>query len=219
MNLQKFIDHTLLKPMASIQEIENLCNEAIQYQFAAVCINPLYIAEAKNFLNKGHHEVKICTVIGFPLGASTKETKIFETIDAIKKGAQEIDLVISLGALKSGHDKFVGDEIKEIISAAKSQNQNIIVKAILEISLLEGEAEKIRAIQIASGAGVDFIKTSTGFNNSKATLEDVALMAKYKLPQTKIKASGGIKTKAEALKFIELGVSRIGTSSGISIVS
>ena len=206
------IDHTLLKPNSSKDEIEQLCNEAIKYQFAAVCVNPYYVSYCKKLLK--NTDVKIATVVGFPLGASTKNTKVFETIDAINKGADEIDMVINIAALKDGAYQVVSDEIKDIVKAA---HKKVLVKVIIETCLLNDD-EKKKACELALEAGADFVKTSTGFSTGGATVEDVKLMKSVVGDKMQVKASGGIRDLEAAKMMIEAGATRLGTSSGVKIV-
>ena len=210
MNLAKYIDHTILKPVARLADIEHLCNEAKQYGFASVCVNPCWVALAAKALQGSG--VKVCTVVGFPLGANTSASKAFETELAVKEGADEIDMVINIGALKSGMPGAVEADISAVRQACKGK----ILKVIIETSYLTLE-EKIQACRIAAGRGADFVKTSTGFSDGGATVEDIALMVKES--GIKVKASGGIKTREDALKMIEAGASRLGTSSGIKIIT
>lgn len=209
--IEKYIDHTLLKPEADRKQIEKLCDEARTFRFASVCVNPAWVKEAANFLaNSG---VKVCTVIGFPLGASTSETKQFETKNAIDNGAEEVDMVINIGALKSGDYDFVEQDIRSVVEAAKGK---ALVKVIIETSLLTDE-EKEKACELATKAGADYVKTSTGFSSGGATVQDVALMRKAAGPDMGVKASGGVRTLEDAIKMIEAGATRIGTSSGTAI--
>ena len=212
MDINSMIDHTLLKPNSSKDEIEQLCNEAIKYQFAAVCVNPYYVSYCKKLLK--NTDVKIATVVGFPLGASTKNTKVFETIDAINKGADEIDMVINIAALKDGAYQVVSDEIKDIVKAA---HKKVLVKVIIETCLLNDD-EKKKACELALEAGADFVKTSTGFSTGGATVEDVKLMKSVVGDKMQVKASGGIRDLEAAKMMIEAGAIRLGTSSGVKIV-
>lgn len=210
--LEKYIDHTLLKPTASPTAIKKLCAEAMEHQFYAVCVNGCHVQQAKAELrNSG---VQLAAVIGFPLGANHTKTKIYEAEQCIQDGADEIDMVINVGWLKSNMD----DQVRKEIKAIKNAIQTKVLKVILETCYLTDE-EKVRACQLAMAAGADFVKTSTGFGSGGATYEDVKLMKGIVGDQVKIKASGGIKTKAMALKYIELGASRIGTSSGPLIIT
>jgi deoxyribose-phosphate aldolase len=212
-SIAQFIDHTILKPEATQEQIIKLAEEALQYQFATVCVNPYWVSTAFGVL-KGT-PVKVATVIGFPLGATTTATKVFETVNAIENGASEIDMVINVGALKCESYNMVERDIKAVVDAAR---EKALVKVIIETCLLSQE-EKVRACQIAVNAAADFVKTSTGFSNSGATVEDVALMRKIVGDQVGVKASGGIKTLKDALAMIEAGANRIGTSSGVAIIS
>lgn len=212
MQLNQFIDHTLLKPTATPKDIENLCKEAIAHQFIAVCIPPSYLKNAKSILKDSN--VKLATVIGFPLGAMTTEAKVFEAKDALANGADEIDMVINIGMLKGGEGNYVENEIAEIKKAIGSK----ILKVIIETCYLTN-AEKEAACKAALNANADFVKTSTGFGTAGATFEDVKLMKKIAGDKMQIKASGGIKDRETAIKYIELGVSRLGTSSGIKLVT
>ena len=211
MKLNKYIDHTLLKPDASQEQIETLIEEAKKYDFASVCVNPTWVNFAAQSL-KGT-DVKVCTVIGFPLGANTPELKAFETSDAIRNGANEIDMVINIGALKSQNFDLVEQDIWAVVEAAKGT----LVKVIIETCLLTDD-EKVKACQIAQKAGADFVKTSTGFSTGGATVADVALMRKTVGPDMGLKASGGARSYEDALAFIEAGATRIGASSGVAIM-
>jgi len=211
MKLNKYIDHTLLKPDASQEQIETLIEEAKKYDFASVCVNPTWVSFAAQVL-KGT-DVKVCTVIGFPLGANTPELKAFETSDAIQNGADEVDMVINIGALKSRNFDLVERDIRAVVEAAKGT----LVKVIIETCLLTDD-EKVKACQIAQKAGADFVKTSTGFSTGGATVEDVALMRKTVGPDMGVKASGGARSYEDALAFIKAGATRIGASSGVAIM-
>jgi deoxyribose-phosphate aldolase len=211
-NIAKMIDHTLLKADATKAQIVKLCEEAKQYGFASVCVNPTWVATAAELL-KGT-DVKVCTVIGFPLGANTPETKAFEAKNAIENGANEVDVVINIGALKDGNDDLVERDIRAVVEAAKGK---ALVKVIIEACLLT-EEEKVRACQLAVKAGADYVKTSTGFSTGGATPEDVALMRKTVGPNIGVKASGGVRDMQSAEAMIQAGATRIGTSSGVSIV-
>lgn len=205
------IDHTLLKASATKQQIEILCSEAIDNHFASVCVNPCYVAYATQLL-KGSN-VKVCTVIGFPLGANTSEVKAFETRDAIANGAQECDMVINIGALKEGNIALVEADIRKVVEAANG----VLVKVIIETCYLTDE-EKILACQAAARAGANFVKTSTGFGTAGATPHDIELM-RNNIPSTmKVKAAGGIHNYQEAMTMINAGANRIGASAGIKIV-
>jgi len=211
-NIAKMIDHTLLKADATKEQIHTLCLEAKEYSFASVCVNPSWVPYCADLLKDT--DVKVCTVIGFPLGANTPETKAFETRNAIENGASEVDMVINIGALKSGNEELVEKDIKSVIEAAKGK---ALTKVIIETSLLT-EDEKVRACKIAVKAGADFVKTSTGFSTGGATPEDVALMRKTVGPKIGVKASGGVRSVDDAEAMIQAGASRIGASSGVKIV-
>jgi len=210
--IAKMIDHTLLKAEATKDQIEQLCAEAKEYQFASVCVNPTWVAYASELL-KGTG-VDVCTVIGFPLGANTPETKAFETTNAIENGATEVDMVINIGALKNGDDSLVERDIQAVVNAAKGK---ALTKVIIETSLLT-EEEKVRACKLAVSAGTDFVKTSTGFSTGGATVDDIALMRKTVGPTIGVKASGGVRNAEDAKNMIDAGATRIGASSGIAIV-
>lgn len=212
MNLAKYIDHTNLKPEATPQDIDRLIDEAKTYHFASVCINPCYVGYAKKKLQDS--DVKVCTVIGFPLGANTSTVKAFETAEAIRQGADEIDMVIAIGALKAGLYQEVQQDIEAVVKAS----QGHLVKVILETCLLSRE-EIVKACQLAMAAGAQFVKTSTGFNKHGATVEDVAVMKATVGEKMMVKASGGIRTLQDALQMIEAGASRLGTSSGVMLVN
>ena len=211
MKLNKYIDHTLLKADASQEQIETLIEEAKKYDFASVCVNPTWVSFAAQALKAT--EVKVCTVIGFPLGANTPEIKAFETSDAIQNGANEVDMVINIGALKSRNFDLVERDIRAVVEAAKGT----LVKVIIETCLLTDD-EKVKACQIAQKAGADFVKTSTGFSTGGATVEDVALLRKTVGPDMGVKASGGARSYEDALAFIKAGATRIGASSGVAIM-
>ena len=211
MKLNKYIDHTLLKPDASQEQIETLIEEAKKYDFASDCVNPTWVNFAAQALKAT--DVKVCTVIGFPLGANTPELKAFETSDAIQNGANEVDMVINIGALKSRNFDLVERDIRAVVEAAKGT----LVKVIIETCLLTDD-EKVRACQLAQKAGADFVKTSTGFSTGGATVADVALMRKTVGPDMGVKASGGARSYEDALAFIKAGATRIGASSGVAIM-
>lgn len=211
--LARMIDHTLLKPSATEDEILTLCREALEYNFWSVCINPFWIPTARPVLQGS--AVKICTVIGFPLGATTPRVKAAEANEAVSNGAAEVDMVLNIGALRSKHYNAVLEDIKAVVSAVQGR---AVVKVILETGLLN-ETEKIKACELSVAAGADFVKTSTGFGASGATLEDIALMRRIVGPSKGVKASGGIRDTATALAMIDAGANRIGTSSGIKIIS
>jgi deoxyribose-phosphate aldolase len=210
--IARMIDHTLLKPETTKEQIEKLCNEAKEYNFASVCVNPTWVKYASELLQGT--EVKVCTVIGFPLGANTPETKAFETKNAIENGAEEVDMVINIGALKSGNYDLVEEDIRAVVEAAKGK---ALTKVIIETSLLT-EEEKVKACELSVKAGADYVKTSTGFSTGGATVEDVALMRKTVGPDIGVKASGGVRSADDAEKMIEAGATRIGASSGVKIV-
>ena len=213
LNLAKTIDHTLLKPDATEQEIAQLCFEARKYGFASVCVNPTWVSLCAQLL-KGS-AVKVCTVIGFPLGATSSEAKAFETETAIRQGATEIDMVINIGALKARDLATVAKDIRGVVDVVHSHG--IIVKVIIETSLLTDE-EKTIACLIAKEAGADFVKTSTGFAGGGATVHDVELMRKVVGPQMGVKASGGVRTFEDAASMIKAGATRIGASAGVKIL-
>lgn len=206
------IDHTLLKADATKEMVEKLCKEAREYGFAAVCINPSYIKLSKELLKDS--EVKVATVIGFPLGANIKEVKAFEAKNAIENGADEVDMVINIGALKSKDYNLVREDIEAVVDESKDR---AIVKVIIETCLLTDE-EKVMACKLAKEAGADFVKTSTGFSTGGATVEDVKLMKDTIGDDLRIKASGGVKDYEGAKAMIEAGASRIGASSSVAIV-
>ena len=213
MDIQKILsicDHTLLLQPSTWDEIRALCDDAIKYGTASVCIPPCYVRKAKEYVGD---RMKLCTVIGFPNGNTTTAVKVFETTDAIANGADEIDMVINIGLLRAGKDKKVRKEIEAIKKACRGR----ILKVIIETCLLT-EEEKIRMCKIVTEAGADFIKTSTGFSTAGATFDDVALFAAHVGPDVKIKAAGGISSIADAEKFMELGASRLGTSRIVKIV-
>ncbi|HLR80622.1 MAG TPA: deoxyribose-phosphate aldolase [Bacillota bacterium] len=207
-----YIDHTLLKPDATTTEIEQLVAEAKQYQFASVCVQPSWVTLCHERLQDT--PVKVCTVIGFPLGATSTAVKVFEANEAIDNGAQEVDMVIHIGALKSNDDDYVYQDIHRVVQAAQGK---ALTKVIIETALLT-EEEKIRACRLAKKAGADFVKTSTGFSSGGATLEDVRLMRETVGSKMGVKASGGIRDARDAKAFIEAGATRIGASAGVDIV-
>lgn len=211
--LASYIDHTLLKPDATGEEVKNLCAEALQYNFASVCINSSHTSYCFDILKVSN--IKVCTVIGFPLGAMLTSVKCFEAEEALIAGAEEIDMVINVGKLKEGDYDYVFNEIRKIILIAKKNLS--LCKVILETCLLTDE-EKIRACLICKIAGVDFVKTSTGFSKSGATLHDVALMKYIVGDSVKVKASGGIRSIEDAQAMIAAGANRLGTSSGVKIM-
>lgn len=213
MNYAKLIDHTLLKADAKKEAIVTLCEEAKQHHFASVCVNPAWVETAAQLLHGT--DVAVCTVIGFPLGANTPETKAFEASDAIGKGATEVDMVINIGALKDGNDELVERDIRAVTEAA---NGKALTKVIIETSLLT-EEEKVRACKLAVKAGADFVKTSTGFSTGGATVEDITLMRKTVGPNIGVKASGGVRDFAGMDAMVQAGATRIGTSSGVALIS
>jgi deoxyribose-phosphate aldolase len=213
-DITAFIDHTLLKPEATPAEIEKLCKEAKEYRFAAVCVNPPYVKQCAELLRGT--AVAVAAVVGFPLGAHTTETKVFETQQAIADGATEIDMVINIGALKAKQFDLVRADIRAVCDAAHARNA--IVKVIIEAALLTDE-EKVRACELAREAGADFVKTSTGFGPGGATVHDVALMARAVGGELGVKAAGGIRTYEQAEAMIQAGATRIGASAGVKIVA
>ncbi|MFK8268058.1 deoxyribose-phosphate aldolase [Capnocytophaga cynodegmi] len=212
MKLNKFIDHTLLKANATISEIETLCKEAVMYDFFSVCVNSAFVPYVKEFL-KGT-DINVCSVVGFPLGAMSLKSKVFETEQALADGANEIDMVINVGLLKSGEV----DKVREEIAQIKKVCGNNVLKVILETCYLTDEEKKL-ACKLSVEAGADFVKTSTGFGTGGATLSDVQLMKEAVNGKAKIKASGGVRDFQTAKQYIDLGVERIGTSNGIAIVT
>ena len=219
LELAKMIDHTILKANATQSDIEKLCDEAKKYNFASVCVNPYWVPLASDLLKNS--TVKVCTVIGFPLGATSSESKAYETEIAILQGADEVDMVINVGAMKNNQTDIVENDILSVVNSArktgKTQNKNIIVKVILETCYLTKDEIK-NACLSAKNAGADFVKTSTGFGTGGATVEDVSLMKETVGETMQVKASGGIRDYETAIKMIEAGATRLGTSSGISIV-
>ncbi|MGM9928623.1 MAG: deoxyribose-phosphate aldolase [Bacillus sp. (in: firmicutes)] len=211
--IAQMIDHTALKADTKESQIVTLCEEAREYKFASVCVNPTWVKKSAELLQGS--EVKVCTVIGFPLGANTPEVKAFETTQAIKDGATEVDMVINIGALKDGNNELVEADIKAVVEAAKGK---ALTKVIIESCLLTDE-EKVRACELAVKAGADFVKTSTGFSTGGATKEDIALMRKTVGPDIGVKASGGVRNAEDAEAMIEAGATRIGASAGIAIVN
>lgn len=211
-DIAPFIDHTLLKPNVKEEEIVKLCNEAREFGFAAICINPSYVPLAASLL--ANTPVKICTVVGFPLGSVTTESKAFETRDAVAKGADEIDMVINVGKLKSGDYQYVVEDIKAVVKAA----QHRTVKVIIEAAMLSDE-EKVAACILAKAGGAQFVKTSTGFGPGGATAHDVALMRRTVGPQMGVKAAGGIRDLATAAEMVKAGATRIGASASVQIMT
>ncbi|KZN99200.1 2-deoxyribose-5-phosphate aldolase [Bacillus badius] len=211
-DVAKIIDHTLLKPETTKDQVKKLCEEARAYEFASVCINPVWVAYASEQLQGT--KVKVCTVIGFPLGATTSTVKAFETKEAIENGATEVDMVINIGALKAGDDETVLKDIQAVTASARGK---ALTKVIIETSLLTDE-EKERACRLAVEAGADYVKTSTGFSTGGATEEDIRFMRKTVGPDIGVKASGGVRSQEDALNMIKAGATRIGASSGVQIV-
>ena len=211
MGLNKYIDHTILKATASSADVQKLCEEAIEYEFYSVCVNGCYVADAKHLLQGT--DVKVAAVVGFPLGAMTTAAKVFEARDAVENGASEIDMVINVAKLKDAEFEFVENEIRQIKEAIGDN----VLKVIIETCYLTDE-EKVKACELSLVAKADFVKTSTGFGTSGATYEDVKLMKSVVGDSAKVKASGGVRDKETAQKYVNLGAERLGTSSGIEIV-
>lgn len=212
MKINKLIDHTLLKADATSEQIVKLCNEALEYDFKSVCVNPGYVPLATLML--AGSDVEVCTVIGFPLGATSSEAKVLEATIAVEEGATEVDMVINVGKLKSGLDLDVFNEIRSIKLAV---GQDIVLKVIIETSLLTDD-EKVRACLLSKKAGADFVKTSTGFSTGGATVADVSLMRKTVGDVMGVKASGGVRTVSELEAMVKAGATRIGTSNGVAFV-
>ena len=211
MNLNKYIDHTVLKADTPKAKVQQIIDEAIQYDFMSVCINPTWVSFAAEKL--AATDVKVCTVIGFPLGANTSTVKAFEAAEAIKNGADEVDMVINIGAAKDGDWDLVESDIQAVVDASK----DVTTKVIIETSLLTDE-EKVKACQAAVRAGADFVKTSTGFSTAGATVADIALMRQTVGPDLGVKASGGVRSIADVQAMIEAGATRLGTSNGVDIM-
>lgn len=211
MGLNKYIDHTILKATASSADVQKLCEEAIEHEFYSVCVNGCYVADAKHLLQGT--DVKVAAVVGFPLGAMTTASKVFEAKEAIENGASEIDMVINVAKLKDGEFDYVENEIRLI----KEAMGNNVLKVIIETCYLTDE-EKVKACELSLVAKADFVKTSTGFGTGGATYEDVKLMKSVVGDNAKVKASGGVRDKETAQKYVDLGAERLGTSSGIEIV-
>lgn len=209
--LAGYIDHTLLKPEATGRDIVKLCKEAVEYSFYAICINPSYVNTAVKELQGS--PVKVCAVVGFPLGVTSTTVKAFEAVEAVDGGAEEIDMVIHVGALKEGSTRYVIDDLSAVVKAVKGKT----VKVIIETGLLDKE-EKITACRLVKESGAGFVKTSTGFGLGGATIADIQLMRETVGPDLGVKASGGIRTAKAAREMIEAGANRIGTSSGIAII-
>lgn len=211
-NLAEYIDHTLLKPEATFDDVKKLCQEAERFEFASVCVNPVFIKTCSELL--ANSRVKICAVVGFPLGANTTEMKAMETENAVKNGAQEIDMVIPVGMLKAKNYEYVENDIRAVVLAA---GDNVKVKVIIETCLLTDQ-EKKSACEIAKKAGAGFVKTSTGFNKAGASVEDVVLMRSIVGEEMGVKAAGGIRDTQTAIKMIKAGANRIGASASVKIV-
>ncbi len=212
--LASYIDHTNLKPDATENHIRQLCQDALNYHFAAVCIHPVYIPVAVSILSQSRTQV--CTVVGFPLGSNTTETKVFETEQAISVGATEIDMVLHIGSLKAGRDQYVLEDIRSVVNACHVHQA--ICKVIIETAMLTDD-EKIRACRLVRKAGADFIKTSTGFGPGGATVDDVMLLSReMNGTSVRVKAAGGIRSYDDALRMIKAGADRLGTSSGVKII-
>lgn len=211
MGLNKYIDHTILKATASSSDIQKLCEEAIEHEFYSVCVNGCYVLDANHLLQGT--DVKVAAVVGFPLGAMTTAAKVFEAKEAVENGASEIDMVINIAKLKDGEFEFVENEIRQIKEAIGGN----VLKVIIETCYLTDE-EKIKACELSLAAKADFVKTSTGFGTGGATYEDVKLMKSVVGDNAKVKASGGVRDKETAQKYVDLGAERLGTSSGIEIV-
>lgn len=211
MGLNKYIDHTILKATASGTDVQKLCEEAIEHEFYSVCVNGCYVVDAKHLLQGT--DVKIAAVVGFPLGAMTTAAKVFEAKEAVENGASEIDMVINVAKLKDGEFEYVENEIRQIKEAIGDN----VLKVIIETCYLTDE-EKVKACELSLAAKADFVKTSTGFGTDGATYEDVKLMKSVVGDNAKVKASGGVRDKETAQKYINLGAERLGTSSGIDIV-
>ena len=211
MGLNKYIDHTILKATASSTDVQKLCAEAIEHEFYSVCVNGCYVADAKHLLQGT--DVKVAAVVGFPLGAMTTAAKVFEANEAVENGASEIDMVINIAKLKDGEFEFVENEIRQIKEAIGDN----VLKVIIETCYLTDE-EKVKACELSLAAKADFVKTSTGFGTGGATYEDVKLMKSVVGDNAKVKASGGVRDKETAQKYVDLGADRLGTSSGIDIV-
>ena len=211
MGLNKYIDHTILKATASSSDVQKLCEEAIEHEFYSVCVNGCYVADAKQILQGT--DVKVAAVVGFPLGAMTTVAKVFEAKEAVENGAAEIDMVINIAKLKDGEFEYVEDEIRQIKEAIGDN----VLKVIIETCYLTDE-EKVKACELSLSAKADFVKTSTGFGTGGATYEDVKLMKSVVGDNAKVKASGGVRDKETAQKYVDLGAERLGTSSGIDIV-
>lgn len=215
LELAKHIDHTLLRPTATCADIERLCEEALQYHFASVCIQPCWLKMAVHHLEGS--DVAVGTVVGFPLGANMPAVKLYEAEQALAAGATELDTVIALPALKSGDWRAVRHEIEHVVSLCRSAKPAAVLKVIIECCYLTQE-EKIQATRLIAESGADFVKTSTGFGEGGATIEDVRLLRSAALPPLKVKAAGGIRTLSLALELLRAGADRIGTSSGVTLL-
>jgi len=213
--LARKIDHTLLKPNATEDDITRLCQEAIKYGFWSVCVNPAYVPLAAEILTGT--DVRVCSVVGFPLGANVSEVKAIEAEKAISNGASEIDMVMNIGALKSHNYELVKRDIRKVVKHARAIRKNIVIKVIIETGLLT-EDEKVLACRFVKDEGANFVKTSTGFSSSGATIHDVKLLRNTVGPNFGVKASGGIRTHHYAIELVEAGANRIGTSSGVVII-
>ena len=212
MNYNKMIDHTVLKADTPLETVKRICDEAMEYGFASVCINPCHVAYCADYLKDS--DVNVCTVIGFPQGATPTEVKVFETKNAIENGATEVDMVIPVGVLKDKDYIAVENDIRAVVEAAKSK---ALTKVIIETCLLTDE-EKIMACKLSKSAGADFVKTSTGFSTAGATVKDIRLMRETVGEQMGVKASGGVRSREDADAMIKAGATRIGTSNGVKIV-
>lgn len=210
--IAKYIDHTLLKAEASKEQIEKLCKEAREHEFASVCVNPCNVDKCYRLLEGSN--VKVCTVIGFPLGATTINVKKYEAIDAVENGATEVDMVINIGRLKDKDYDYVYSDIAAVVDAVKDR---AIVKVIIETALLHDD-EKVKAVELSVKAGAHFIKTSTGFSTSGASIEDVSLMKRISDGKAQVKASGGVRTYDDAMAMINAGATRLGTSNSLNII-
>ncbi|GAB4476709.1 MAG: deoxyribose-phosphate aldolase [Anaerolineales bacterium] len=211
--ISQWIDHTLLKPEATAEQVKQLCDQAVEFGFYSVCVNPVFVPLATGLLH--NTDVRVCSVVGFPLGASAATMKAMEALDCVNKGATEIDMVMNIGALKG---KAYGQVLNDIWMVREvTKRQNVVLKVILEMGLLTTE-EKIIACLLAEAAGVDFVKTSTGFSSGGATVEDVDMMYRVVGKTTKVKAAGGIRTYQDAMNMIAAGASRIGTSASVNIL-
>ena len=211
MNYNKMIDHTVLKADTPLETVKRICDEAMEYGFASVCINPCHVAYCADYLKDS--DVNVCTVIGFPLGANTSAVKVFETKDAIANGADEIDMVMNIGALKDKNYDLVRDDVKAVVEAANGT----LIKVILETCLLT-EDEIKKACELCVEAKADYVKTSTGFSTRGATIEDVRIMKEAVHGKAKVKAAGGVRTPEDMVKIVAAGADRIGTSAGCSLV-